>query len=167
MAGRSDGKLSLGKTAGRRLLPALLLVVLALLPGAARGSVQETFTYSRSMIWNATVRLLRVDLGYEIAEQDADNGYILFVASQNGRTYNGSIEFVEGTGEYGIPTVDVTLSVNGLSRSAEDALIRKLKTKLRSDYGLAPRPEPPAPPPPVEEPEEDEMPVDLDVAESD
>jgi hypothetical protein len=143
-----------------RLSIAVLPAAIAVLawPGPARGAADESFTYSAETVWSTAVRLLRVDLGHRIVEQDRDNGYLLFVVEQNGREYTGSLEMIAGTGEYDTPVVNVTITVQGLPRTSEDLILRKLKLKLRDQFGAAPRPrrpEPPAPvpaPAPVEEP---------------
>ena len=144
-----------GRLVAVRFAAAFVLVAAASVPRVSDARVEETFTYPDDVVWTTLVRLLRVDLGYEISEQDRDNGYILFTAAQNGRTYNGSVQFVLGTGEWDTPVVELTLSVTGLAEGAEALIIRKLKTKLREDYGLPPRPERPAPPP-EPEPESDD-----------
>ncbi len=139
----------------RGAFAAVLCLALGLsVPEPSRARAQEVFAYSRDIVWNTAVRLLRVDLGYEIVEQDKDNGYILFQFARNGRTYSGSIEFVERTVERDARIIDVSLTVEGLPEAAERDLLRKLKAKLRSDYGLPVRPPRPAPPaePPAEPP---------------
>ncbi|MDI7269995.1 MAG: hypothetical protein QME96_18545 [Myxococcota bacterium] len=142
----------------RGVFAAVFCLALGLsVPEPARARAQEVFAYSRDIVWNTAVRLLRVDLGYEIVEQDKENGYILFQFARNGRTYGGSVEFVEGTGEHDARTIDVSLTVGGLPEAVERDLLRKLKAKLRSDYGLPVRPPRPAPPaePPAEPPATD------------
>lgn len=125
----------------------------ALAPSRAAADAEATFTYDHDVVWSTAVRLLRVDLGYEIAEQDRENGYLLFVIHEDGRDYQGAVEFVRGTGERGIAVVELRVRVSGQPRSAEETILRKLRTKLRDDYGLPPRPSAaPAPAPAPEEP---------------
>jgi len=132
--------------------PALLVAALgALAPSRAAADAEATFTYEHDIVWSTAVRLLRVDLGYEIAEQDRENGYLLFVIRENGREYRGAVEFVRGSGERGLPVVELRVRVTGQPRSTEETILRRLRTKLRDDYGLPPRP-PAAPPPPPEQP---------------
>ena len=131
---------------------ALALALALLSPSLARADADAAFTYDADVVWSTAVRLLRVDLGYDIAELDHDNGYLLFVIHENGRDYNGSLEFVPGEGEHGVAAIELTLRISGLPVSAEETVLRKLRTKLREDYGLPPRapaavPEPPPPPP--------------------
>ena len=146
----------------RAVGPALLAALAAagwLAPAPAAADAQASFTYDHDIVWSTAVRLLRVDLGYEIAEQDRENGYLLFVVHENGRDYQGAVEFVLGVGERGVAVVDLNVRVTGLPKSSEEAILRKLRTKLRESYGLPPRapaaqtPEPePAEPPADEEP---------------
>lgn len=135
-------------------VPALLAAAAlgALPPSRAAADAEATFTYDHDVVWSTAVRLLRVDLGYEIAEQDRENGYLLFVIHENGRDYQGAVEFVRGSGERGIPVVELRVRVTGQPRSTEETILRRLRTKLRDDYGLPPRP--PAAPPPSPTPEE-------------
>jgi hypothetical protein len=135
--------------------PIVVLVAASLLsPAEASADVSAEFTYSPDIVWSTTVRLLRVDLGCDIAEQDRDNGYLLFVVHENGRDYNGSLEIIFGAGERGIPTVQMSLRIQGLPSATEETILRKLRTKLREDYGLPPRA--PAVAPPPEAPPQDE-----------
>lgn len=118
---------------------AVLVALGGLLPAPAAADAEASFTYDHDIVWSTAVRLLRVDLGYEIAEQDRDNGYLLFVIHEHGRDYQGAVEFVRGTGERGVVTVELSVRVTGQPLSAEETILRKLRTKLREDYGLPPR----------------------------
>ena len=142
----------------RGVFPIVALVAGSLLaPAGASADVSAEFTYAPDIVWSTTVRLLRVDLGCDIAEQDRDNGYLLFVVHENGRDYNGSLEIILGTGERGIPTVEMSLRIQGLPNTTEETFLRKLRTKLREDYGLPPR-APAVAPPPEAPPEEEAAP---------
>ena len=143
----------------RGAFPLVVLAAVSLLaPAAASADASAEFTYAPDIVWSTTVRLLRVDLGCDIAEQDRDNGYMLFVVHQNGRDYNGSLEIVLGTGERDMPVVQMSLRIQGLSSSIEETYLRKLRTKLREDYGLPPRAPAVEPPPETPPPEEGETP---------
>ncbi|MBN1774093.1 MAG: hypothetical protein JXB32_22730 [Deltaproteobacteria bacterium] len=139
------------RPAGAALLAALAALG-ALDPAPAAADAQASFTYDHDILWSTAIRLLRVDLGYEISEQDRENGYLLFVVHANGREYQGAVEFVRGLGERGIAEVELSVRVVGLPSSSEEAILRKLRTKLREDYGLPPRA--PAAQTPVPAPEE-------------
>ena len=141
--------------------PALLVALAALgwlAPTPAAADAQASFTYDHDIVWSTAVRLLRVDLGYDIAEQDRENGYLLFVVRENGREYQGAVEFVRGVGERGVAVVDLNLRIAGLPLSSEESILRKLRTKLRESYGLPPRA--PAAQTPAPAPEPAEPPVD-------
>ena len=125
----------------------VLAVAALLVPAPASADAKAEFTDSPEIVWSTTVRLLRVDLGCDIAEQDRDNGYLLFVVHSAGHDYNGSLEVTLGTGERGVPVVEMSLRITGLPLSAEETILRKLRLKLRADYGLPPRPPAAAPEP--------------------
>ena len=146
---------SRSRGSGRCRLAALVLALAVAVPAGASADADASFTYDAGVVWSTAVRLIRVDLGYEISEQDHDNGYLLFVVHQNGRDYNASLEFVAGQGERGISSVELTLRITGLPSTAEETILRKLRTKLREDYGQPPR-APIAPPEPTPPPETDE-----------
>lgn len=146
-----------------RPAPALLVALAALgwlVPATAAADAQASFTYDHDIVWSTAVRLLRVDLGYDIAEQDRENGYLLFVVRENGREYQGAVEFVRGLGERGVAVVDLNLRIAGLPLSSEESILRKLRTKLRENYGLPPRAPAAQTPAPDPEPEPAEPPAD-------
>ncbi len=146
-----------------RPAPALLVALAALgwlVPATAAADAQASFTYDHDIVWSTAVRLLRVDLGYDIAEQDRENGYLLFVVRENGREYQGAVEFVRGLGERGVAVVELNLRIAGLPLSSEESILRKLRTKLRESYGLPPRAPAAQTPAPAPDPEPAEPPAD-------
>jgi hypothetical protein len=99
--------------------------------------------YSKTQTYSGALRYLRVDLGYEITERDADAAYVLFrfVPSGKREPTNGSVEIVEA-GE----DVKVLVQIAQLPAYYETVLRDGLMRKLRDEYGepvSKPKEEPP------------------------
>ncbi len=121
----------------RSLLAALvMLVALALSNGAgAKASHSSPYTYRQT--FGSTVRLLKVDMGFEVTEKDPDWGYVLFdyTSPESGnRTNKGSFSFVEQDGQ-----VHVTLQIPSMPGYHEQVILDKLKQKLKQEHGEPPR----------------------------
>jgi len=139
------------------LASGLLASVLAA-PAQARSEAE--IGYSREQAFSAALRYLRVDLGYEVTEKDADAAYLLFSftdAELAGKTGHGSIEVVQRK-----RSVRLFVSLPELPGYREELLKRGLLDKLRAEYGEPSEPEPERPPakkpepePPKETPPED------------
>ena len=107
--------------------------------------------YSREQAFSAALRYLRVDLGYEVTEKDADAAYLLFSftdAELAGKTAHGSIEVVQRQ-----RTVRLFVSLPELPSFREEVLKRGLLDKLRTEYGEPSEAEPERPPPKKPDPE--------------
>jgi hypothetical protein len=136
------------------LASGLLATALAA-PAWARSEAE--IGYSREQAFSAALRYLRVDLGYDVTEKDADAAYLLFSfadAELPGKTAHGSIEVVQRQ-----RTVRLFVSLPELPSYREELLKRGLLDKLRTEYGEPSEPEPERPPkkpepePPKEPPE--------------
>lgn len=117
-------------------LAAAVLVALSL-AGRARASVDTETTYTKSQTYNAALRYLRVDLGYEVIEKDANAAYLLFRFGTGGKkTTGGAIEIVDQqSGE----RVRVSVRLPELPHYHEQMLSDGLFQKLRNEYGDPPR----------------------------
>jgi hypothetical protein len=125
-------------------------------PSLARARVQEDFTYAWAQVWQASVRLVRVDLNCELTDRDPDIGYVTFEYPDRGRTHHGSLELVRTTGADGVERVRVVAQIPSMPSYVERMMIDRLTRKLRDDFGAPPRAtrsprpsspeEPPAPP---------------------
>jgi hypothetical protein len=122
------------------LLP--VLVALWVSPSAVSARADGELPYPPAQVWNAAVRLIRVDLGFEVTERDEAAGFLLFTYADNGRTSPGSMEMVRVGGE-ARPT-KVIFALRDMPRYHELNLLDRLSRKLREDYGDPPRPRPPA-----------------------
>jgi hypothetical protein len=122
-----------------------------LLTGAiAEGKSSYDSPYGYERTWNATLRLVRVDLGLKIVEKDDANGYVLFeYRSSEGdrKTTNGSFELVRGSSANARPDdVRVVAQLSQMPRYHEQVLLDSLARKMQSEYGEPPEPRPPAAP---------------------
>lgn len=105
----------------------------------AKTSYESPYGFDRT--WNASLRLVRVDLGLKVTEKDDTTGYLLFdYKSQEAgsKTSSGSIELVRSQD----PTtpVHVIVQLPQMPRYHEQVLLDELVQKMKQDYG-----EPPAP----------------------
>jgi hypothetical protein len=110
-----------------------------------RSSYDSPYGYDRT--WNATLRLVRVDLGLKVVEKDDANGFLLFEyrpGTSSRKTSSGSFEVIRGSGRSGRPDdVRVIVELPSMPRSHEQVLLDELATKMRSEYGEPPAPRPP------------------------
>lgn len=116
----------------------LILVGLALLlqTSALHAVSKESYPVAYDQLWSCVVRLLRVNEGFDVTDQDKDAGYIVFTyKSQTGQTSRATVEiFPEGAlprSEAKRLIVQITLS--GASSIEERMLLSALQKKLREE----------------------------------
>jgi hypothetical protein len=131
---------------GRGRLFALLALVLGavLFAAVAAASVDGDSEYTKAQTYSGALRYLRVDLGYEVVEKDADAAYLVFRYQPVGQPKDetlGTIEVVE-SGERVRVFVRIPRMPEYHARVLRDGLFRK----LRDEYGT-PAPRKPEPPP--------------------
>ncbi len=126
----------------------LLLVALFLMPAQANARLQTEYRYNFEQVWNAALRMVRVDLRLPISDKDADTGYLLFDYIDHGKAFPGSIELVRGERERRAVT-KVVVQVQGMPAYVEQMLVDRLARKLRDEYGEPLAPPKPAPEKPV------------------
>jgi hypothetical protein len=109
-----------------------LVVATSLASPRVPASSEARAGYSKAQTYSGALRYLRVDLGYEITEKDADAAYLLFkfVPSGKREPANGSVEIVEA-GE----DVKVLVQISQLPSYYETVLRDGLMRKLREEYG--------------------------------
>src|SRR5688572_29714177 len=139
------------KFGARALAAAGALCVAFATPGAEARSLAEV-PYTLAQAFSAALRYLRVDLGYEVTEKDADAAYLLFsyeARDKKAQAMRGSIEVVAR--EHG---VRLFVSLPQLPSYHEEVLKQGLVRKLQAEYGEAvkgkreaPDGEKPPPPP--------------------
>jgi hypothetical protein len=119
-----------GATLASAVLVALTLSV------SAGANVETETAYTKSQTYNAALRYLRVDLGYEVIEKDPDAAYLLFrfAAQSKKAPSNGAIEIVDQKAG-----VRVYVRLPELPHYQEQMLSDGLFQKLRSEYGEPPR----------------------------
>lgn len=142
--GQGAGKLAPRPAPGdsfpvRRRLLALCIACIAvvLAPAGAHARRDQTFRYPFARVWEAAVRLMRVDLESPIGEKNRDDGYFLFDFPHNGKTTPGSIEVVRASDA----EVRVVVQVPAMPTYVEQMILDKLAKKLIAEYG-DPRPLP-------------------------
>ena len=138
----------------------LVFATLALVETDAGAKNGRTLDYRFRTIWSTTVRLLRVDRGYEITDKDRDTGYILFVFPGSGAVKKcpGSVEVVPVVDKDGYRRHRVLIQIAHQPSYIEISVLDALSRKLRSEYGDPPPPEriprkPPSKDPPSEKPD--------------
>lgn len=125
-----------------RYLPLFLLgasLTASTRPAEARA--EEALTYTKLQSFQAALRFLRVDNGYNVLEKDQDSGYLLFEYPSRDRSTPGSIEIIERE-----DTIAVVVQLPQMPSYHERHLIEGLLNKLRSDYGAPPERAKPKPP---------------------
>ncbi len=122
--------------------------------------VEARTGYTKAQTYTGALRYLRVDLGYEVTEKDADAAYVLFRFEASGKRelVNGSVEIVEAGDE-----VKLLVQIAELPVYYETVLRDGLLRKLRDEYGepvSKPKDEPKEPP--GDGPNEGDKPGDKD-----
>jgi hypothetical protein len=138
------------------LVSALALVLLPSASASARASTEYTYRYDQ--LWQATIRLLRVDLGCQITDRDDDIGFVMFdYPGAAGHVHGGSVELVRTADDHGVEHVRVTVTIPTMPTYVEQHVLTRLGRKLRDDFGLPPRVHVTRPvDPPIEEPPADD-----------
>jgi hypothetical protein len=129
---------------------ALLLGLLALACWAtpAEARKQQELDYQLEQVWNAALRLVRVDLKLPVTDRDQEGGYVMFDYLANGKRHASSIELI-AQGEGPRAGTMVVVQVQGMPTYVEQMILDRLKKKLQTEIGAPPpKPKPPAPPPP-------------------
>lgn len=118
-------------------VPTVLAVLAA--PRLARARVQGDYAYAWGQVWQAAVRMVRVDLGCPITDRDEEIGYVMFEYEDSGRRHPGSVEMVRNTGADGNERVRVVVQIPAMPSYIERMLLDRLTRKLRDDFGEPPR----------------------------
>ncbi|HHH31354.1 MAG TPA: hypothetical protein ENK57_23820 [Polyangiaceae bacterium] len=129
-------------------LAALVGVLTTSTVAAAKADHDSPYTYEQT--FGSTLRLLKVDLEFEVTEINAEWGFLVFqyVSPESGERKNrASFTFVKDDDHR---LVHVSLQIPSMPSYHEQLIIKKLRYKLENEHG-----EPPAPPEP-KEPEKDE-----------
>lgn len=127
----------------------------ALAPQLVRARVQTDYAYAWAQVWQAAVRLVRVDLQCPVTDRDEDIGYVMFDYRDAGRTHAGSVELVRTTGSDGVERVRAVVQIPSMPSWVERMILDRLTRKLRDDFGEPPRARrPPREAPPSDPPAE-------------
>jgi hypothetical protein len=125
--------------------PCIALLFVALFVARTAGArVAADSGYTKAQTYNGALRYLRVDLGYDVTERDADAAYLMFEYSPPGRTTTtrGTVEIVETA-----DNVRIYVQLPQMPEYHERVLSDGLLRKLREEYGAPPEKKPKPPPP--------------------
>lgn len=137
-----------------RALSALVIALslFAALPPSASARSSSVVSYHYEQVWGAAVRLIRVDQGFAISDQDRDVGYILFDYTRSGHRAQGSLELIRSE-RSDRPEIRVIVHLSNTPSYLERLLLDQLERKLRGDFG-DPAPVRPSSPPRSDDKEE-------------
>ncbi len=139
----------------------LLALALFLVPLDAHARMQSDYRYSFEQVWNAALRMVRVDMRLPVTDKDVEAGYLLFDYIDHGKSYPGSLELVRGEKDRR-PLTKVVVQVQGMPVYVEQMMVDKLARKLRDEYGEPLAPPKPAPDKPAPPSDSDEKKPDSD-----
>ena len=117
-----------------------LVACAALCAGAAFAKASHRSPYTYQQTFGSALRLLKVDLGHEVTEVNAEWGYILFVYidSESGKRKNrGAITLVKDDED---KSVTVSVEIPEMPSYHEELVLQKLKRKLVTEHGEPPKP---------------------------
>ena len=117
---------------------------------------QRQVSYPFEQVWPTTIRYLRVERGYDIADRDKDAGYIVFTSEDGSSTVSGSVEFLSDLDKAGRRSVTLISTTSRGPAHLPFAILDGIATKLREERGQPVKP----PPPPAEDPPAEEEPGD-------
>lgn len=117
-------------------------------PGTAAARSMDVVPFHYEQVWGAAVRLIRVDQGFRITDQDRDVGFVLFEYVRAGHRAQGSLEIVR-VEQDGRPAVRVVVHLAKTPSYMERLLLDQLDRKLKGDFGV------PDAPPKKREPEKE------------
>lgn len=114
----------------------LALALAYTLPSVALARTVRDVDYAQAQVWNAAVRLVRVDYRFTVDERDDEHGFVLFQHRAYGRDHAASIEVIRIRAPAG-ERIRIVVQVAGMPAQAEERIMIDLVAKLRADYGVA------------------------------
>lgn len=103
---------------------------------------RKMMNWDYSTLYNTTVRLIRVDMNWEIEDKDRDAGFIIFkYVGKSKKILRATVEFIkdetgensDAEGKSPITSVIVQVSIPGVSSVEERMLIDDLNKKLHEE----------------------------------
>jgi len=140
------------------------IAALVALPASVSARKQSDLRYPFEQVWNASLRMVRVDLRMPVTDRDSEAGYLLFDYLDHGKRFPGSLELVRGEREKGAAT-KIVIQVQGMPGYVEQMLLERLQQKLRAEFGepleppRAPAQKPKAPEEKPPAPADDDVPL--------
>ena len=120
----------------------LVSIIFLYLCAPLHAKTRKIMKWDYSTLYNTTVRLIRVDMNWEIVDKDKDAGFIIFKYSSKSKKFlRASIEFIreetgenDDAGEKSLATsVIIQVSIPGVSSVEERMLIDDLNKKLHEE----------------------------------
>ncbi len=122
----------------RVLLSCCALGSLVFCSGFATAKALHDSPYNYRQTFGSALRLVKVDLGYDVTETNSEWGYVMFeyTSPDSGKRKNrGSLQFVRGKDK-----IQVAVQVPSMPSYHEQIIVQKLKQKLASEHGNPPMP---------------------------
>ena len=112
-------------------------ILATLAPHVAEARVSSEFPYPRDRVWNAAIRLMRVDFGCTLNDRDEESGFFMFEYPEGTRKHAGSLELVPTRVE-GRDGVRVVVQIPNMPSYVERMISDRLGRKLVEDFGEPP-----------------------------
>jgi hypothetical protein len=127
-----------------------VIASLLLCSSTAEARKQRELPHRIDQVWNAALRMIRVDMQLAVTDRDQEGGYVLFDYVSNGKRYPGSIELI-AQAKGARPSTVVVAQVRGQPSYVEVMLLDRLEKKLLEEVGapVEPPKEEPKPAPPA------------------
>jgi len=140
---------------------AVVLSIALAAPSTGSARRQGDLRYSFEQVWNASLRMVRVDMRLPVTDRDQEAGYLLFDYLEHGKRFPGSVELVRGE-QPQRPLTKIVIQVQGMPSYVEQMLFDKLSQKLRAEFGEpieSPKPPAQKPKAPEKKPDNEEPPA--------
>ena len=117
---------------------AVFVAAFVALPATASAKAQMDSVYSYRQTFGSALRMVKVDLGFQVTEVNADWGYVLFeyvTADSGARKNRAAIQLVESETN---GTVQVAIQMPQMPSFHEEFILDKLRQKLQEEHGAPP-----------------------------
>jgi len=122
----------------RKITVSLVFSLVFAASGSAWAGSHRDLAYTSNQTWTSAVRLLRLDLGFDLSERDRDAGYVVFTYIEGEQSHTARLELIERTLTDGRQGVRVVVTVPSLPTYVELHLLDRLERKLRDEVGEPP-----------------------------
>ena len=119
----------------KMLISGLLLLATVASTEEVFARSQKNIAYRPDVVWTTAVRMLRVEMGFQLVERDQSARFVLFRYVDGNRSFPGSLEMVERVFEDGRTGVRVIVAVPAMPTYIELHLLDRLERKLLEEVG--------------------------------